>query len=1224
MWTPKRILIMIAGTFLFLAGFVVYDYFLGGYDGLPPLAEEYLPKVGEDPHVFMQDDPVSKQKMRNAFGVGSDEASRKLILDSNNRAMLLAVDQFVIEDDGRVKLAPFSVALFPKKKGDPAAHPEVNTIRCEVAYLTLDRPIANLTEMASRRIIGIELRGADGVTIVNNRHTPEKNDDVEVNIKHAPVYYAEATNKIWSEGFVRLLDTAAQPNPTEITAKGMEMQLAKDSTPTRAKTGPAAKKGEGLGGVEYLILKSHVEMHLYMDGKSGFLVGGQEATAKAAPAAASDEKAHVMIQTAGSMFYDFTKEKEQAQFDAPPSLPGASSTQVEPVRVTREHKLGPNDRKFDQLTCDSLLLTFRKKSAPALGDDVGPKDPLGGDKEIESALATARPGREVNLTMDTENMEAYCLELFYACATGNSGPHTILKGTPMHAIRDGNTMQAVELHLFGPDKNGNGQHTFAKGPGKIDLLDKALDLGFANNEAKNNDGKNDQAKDPDPKNADPNAKPRHTMHALWKDNLISTKDKDGDRVFDLLTLTGDAKFIDDEHKQSLAGQRLQVWFEPNNGPQGNKQEADGAARQKIHRVEAFERVTAQSPEMQIEKCHHLIVVFKEVAAIDDQLPGGPNMLPAPLTPGGKTSSDPGAKPMPPTVPGLPTSSGGKPPTVELKAPVPEIKLPADTKAPLSQGGQRNPIFNMPGNGDKDQPKKPFRLTGDEVVVFVSTLGTKKQLQELVAEGDVRVLQDGETPKDKGVDIIGDMLNLVYHPLGNRLWVLGTRRAAQLQVGEMTLHGPKIDIDQRDNTAAVDGVGAMKLPSNTSFDGGTPAKEGATITIHWNKDMLFNGKFAEFHGGVLAYQDNAKLKCQTMQVTLDRFVSFKAGQKDKENAKVEKLVCDKKVWVEDETLAPDGKRLAYKRLAGSALDMDNPEGRFIAPGPGQTIHIAEGAGDLNPAAPPPMAPKKDGPNPKQGQKMTFTRVDFDGRMFGSQKQGGPKIAIFYDNVEVYHQPGDNPDVKVDADKPPKDGFYLRCNNLNVSTVERDGKSYQYMVAKNSAFFRTPEFFGNADLIKYDQSQEMVIFEAQGDNIVKLFKLLGPGVKPQLITGKKILYNRKTGTFTLGGGTEIRSRLENGEAYDERGAAMVALNGKPRASVVARFDFDRQHEPFLGLGLVARHDRQELAAHRPVDDLALFGRGDGQADAILLVRAVLDDDLGRHVVHQLEHGLFVGRQ
>lgn len=1178
MWTPKRMLILIAGTFLFVVGFVVYDYFLGGYDGLPPLPDGYEAGIMPE-HIAPHDEEDTRKKIRNAWGVVTDEkheSRRKSILDLASKSMLLAVDQFDIEPDGRVKLSPFSVALFPKKKLEPGAFPEINTIQCEIAYLTLDRPVQNFTELSSRRIIGVELRGSRGVTIINNRRTQEKNDDIEVNITLAPVYYEERTNKIWSEGFVKLLDTASQPKPTEMNAKGLEMQLAQDSTPLRGKTSPAAKKGDGVGGVEYLILKSHVEMHLYMDSKNGFLGGGQEAPrpAPASATAAAAEKAHIIIKTRGSMHYDLTK--EQAQFDSPAPAPDVAPGHTDPVIVAREHKVGPKDSDImvDQLTCDSLLLTFRKKAPVAAGAaaDTGPRDSLGGDKEIESALALARPGGKVTLAMDTENLEAEGTELFYACATAKSGPHTVLKGSPLEAIREGSILKCVELHLFGADKNGKGQHTIAKGPGKIDLLNKTINLGMSVQEPKNVGAKNQ-----DPKPADVRAaeKPRHTFHALWKDNLISIKDQDGARVFDLLTLTGDAKFLDDEHHQSLSGQRLQVWLEPMTGPEGSKQQATGGPRQKIHKVEAFERVTAQAPEMSIERCDHMIFVFKEVPAEDDQLP---KALP-PLQAAGK---DPPAT---------------APPTVELRPPQPETKTTAEPKTPAGAGANNNPIFNLPGNGKKDEPKKPFKLWADDVVAFVSTQGTKKQLQELVTEGNVHVRQEGQTPADKGVDITGDMLNLIYHPLGNRLLVYGTKREARMQVGEMTLLGPKIDIDQRANTAVVDGVGAMKMPSKTTFDGATPVKEGVYVTIHWNKHMMFYGNFAEFHGGVQAFQDQAAIKCQVMQVTLDRFVSFKEGQKDKENAKIEKLVCDKKVWVEDKTLSPEGKLTAYKRLIGTALDLDNTESRFTATGPGRTINIAEGGGDLSPQAPNQPKLVSQPKNPKANSALKFTRVDFESRMFGNQKPGGPKILIFYDNVEVHHQPGDDPDVQVNANEPPKDGFYMRCNNLHVSSQEREGKTFQYMIAQNNAFFRTPEFFGNADVIKYDQSQELVIFEGKNGNQVKLYKFGRVGEKPKLIQADKILYNRKTGTFDLGGGKVISSWLREADGPQSDPPAAVAArscraNSMVRqSSIVARLHLDRQHEPLLGLGLVARHDRQVFAAHSPVVDLSLVRRGDG---------------------------------
>src|SRR5205823_1976839 len=124
---------------------------------------------------------------------------------------------------------------------------------------------------------------------------------------------------------------------------------------------------------------------------------------------------------------------------------------------------------------------------------------------------------------------AYGTELHYRCAGAGIGPQTILKGNPLHAVKEANKIAAFELHLIGPDKNGQGQKAFAKGPGQIDMYDKTTKT--------------------------------YPTHALWKDSLISTKERDGDRIFDLLTLTGDASFIDELRKQELHAQRLYVWSE---------------------------------------------------------------------------------------------------------------------------------------------------------------------------------------------------------------------------------------------------------------------------------------------------------------------------------------------------------------------------------------------------------------------------------------------------------------------------------------------------------------------------------------------------------------------------------------------------------------------------------------------------------------------------------------
>src|SRR5262249_47867124 len=231
-------------------------------------------------------------------------------------------------------------------------------------------------------------------------------------------------------------------------------------------------------------------------------------------------------------------------FDSPPAgKTDETPTSPGQVQVTRAHK----QDKTDQLTCNHLELQFRRRTNV---DPNAPRDTATGDREIETALATARPGEEVVLAMETENLAAYGTELRYLCAGPGKGAQTILKGNPLHAVKEANKIKAFMLHLVGPDKNGNGQEAFAYGPGQIDIFDKskAAELDAL------------ARLQPSPGNVDlfDRATAVYTQHAAWKDTLVSKKVRDGDKTLDLLTLSGDAWFIDDERKQHLRGDRIQV------------------------------------------------------------------------------------------------------------------------------------------------------------------------------------------------------------------------------------------------------------------------------------------------------------------------------------------------------------------------------------------------------------------------------------------------------------------------------------------------------------------------------------------------------------------------------------------------------------------------------------------------------------------------------------------
>ena len=93
--------------------------------------------------------------------------------------------------------------------------PEINIVRCDVALLTLDRPVKNLSELGSRKITGVELRDdtGSGVRIENNRGYKAKTDHLEVTIRNAPVFYDDSRNIIESEGDVTVVDRQRVPIP---------------------------------------------------------------------------------------------------------------------------------------------------------------------------------------------------------------------------------------------------------------------------------------------------------------------------------------------------------------------------------------------------------------------------------------------------------------------------------------------------------------------------------------------------------------------------------------------------------------------------------------------------------------------------------------------------------------------------------------------------------------------------------------------------------------------------------------------------------------------------------------------------------------------------------------------------------------------------------------------------------------------------------------------------
>lgn len=1152
MWTPRRIVLLGIGLAIYLTCYLVYARsFLGSIDGLPALPDIYM-FVSGDPDLPRPRDPNRhppvEEKLKKAFGRDCPELRCAIKLDINAKRMVLAADKFQIVEDGsgRAMLTPISIALFSKDKAT-GENPDINTIRARVAYLRFDRPVASLAEINGRKIVEAEL--IDNIEIVNNRHTPEDRlDDLFINIAKGPLYYEEARHLIWTRDTIHLNDMQSKPKPNQVWGKGMEMELLTEAPPSTPNQPLRKGKQESITGAKKITLLSDVIMDLYVESGNNFPSGGatppEKEKGKKTNSGDNPNKSLIKIRTPGRFVYEFAKDRgaDMAHFEVADNDPNKQSNT--PQDVTVERILDPKSRGEDQLVCQKLTLKINRgatSSAP-------PKDSQGVAKspeqnlQIQSMRAT---GSEVVLLSDSENLRARCVELFHD-TTAN---RTTLIGKPqMWAMKEENEIKAHELHLIQktskPDKaNPEGKKSMeilAIGPGQIDMYDKET-------------------------------KTKNT-HAFWNDKLTKIRDTEGD--YDVLTLTGSARFVDDAHEQSLKAEMIKVWLEdrpqsapakvavvPNKGKEKGKDTetnsplASQAQSVRPHHLEARTNVVAISKDLNIHDTNRLSVSFKDIP--ESQMPARANGQQG-LNGNSKSSTRPGESPK-----AVPTGSapGALPNSVVGNASGPAGMLPKDPEK------EHKPVV---ATEEKKETNNPIDVKASTIQAWVLRSESRTTLERVWCEHDVVVLQEASKPGERGVDIRGATLELEPQPEGNQLNVTGD--LAQLQMGKIYIVGAEIKIDQASNKAWVTGAGAMQMESDTTFDG-QKMKESLPLHITWDRTMVFNGsmKLADFSGDIQAEQGDAHLTCQTLQVVFDRPISLTDSRKNETQARVKDMICDKNVIMEEEVKNPEKTRtlkltkITTKGTVTIEREEDdqpvnptpltnsaNPKpesNRVTATGPGY-IRIWQADSGDNPLANPtdktkpkpqnggptspshsvmppnPVKPVKPGggdPSRAEGQ-MKLTNIHFATNMLANTRTNK---AIFRGNVRVLSMPSDSPQVKNDFETPPNpkdmppDGIYLTCEQLTLlNRKSEDGKSNQEMEALRRVRVQARNYWGVCDSLTYNEAKDQIIFIGSEATPARLFRVTRTGSPPEETRGKKIIYIRSTGEFQVDGGGTIQ--------------------------------------------------------------------------------------------------------
>ncbi len=733
----------------------------------------------------------------------------------------------------------------------------------------------------------------------------------------------------------------------------------------------------------------------------------------------------------------------------------------------------------DEMQCDLLELQLRKRT-PAAAGAAAPVDSSSPSQSVEIASLRAT-GERVVLTSATEKLYAVGTELTF----DNDRRDVALRGLPtMSAIKDGNRIETAELIMHRPDPNAPQPPVVmlnrAPGPGTVYMHDE---------------------------------KGLKTVEARWRGQL--QLDRVGDR--DRISLTGGTEFEDRENHQWLSGDEIKIWLAPpqpsagasaqartsqetNTKPAGNGTGPSPDQHGKPEKMHVVGHVKARTPDLKIDNTPMLVVWFQDAdktATGDDHSVADPNSPARSVLPGMSAPAAAGS-------PSNSTTASGPP------------------AAP---------------------PKNPVEVSADYVEATIVRTGDRSEMSRVNCRAHVHVHQQPTDPKERPTDVSAQLLELTHTDDGDVLRLSGTTTdLARVQAREMTLHGPQIVFDQRDNRVNVDGAGYVVLITATNLSG-ERLERPTEVTIQWNGRMDLIGNRISFHGGVQAEQANTrvvdfqtekelnKILCPRMDVTLDRPVAFNRLRQDPvpgkqpaggdDQPKIKRVQCHRgeegvgMVTVASNTWRTE-RLVRYQQILAPEVSYENDISEMNCTGPGEMrlFQLGDASDPLLPDAGAAQNPSVKTKKPATPEQQTFklTQIKFADHLRASDKT---QSANFKGQVRVYHGPTDDQNLVINPDKLEPGFFTLTCRELDVASHNESGRRWATMDAKGKADVYSPEFSGRADLIKYDESKkQLVVFDSVGEgNTAVLYYFKVKGQPPMQLIAGKILYWRSKNEFRL---------------------------------------------------------------------------------------------------------------
>ncbi len=141
------------------------------------------------------------------------------------------------------------------------------------------------------------------------------------------------------------------------------------------------------------------------------------------------------------------------------------------------------------------------------------------------------------------------------------------------------------------------------------------------------------------------------------------------------------------------------------------------------------------------------------------------------------------------------------------------------------------------------------------------------------------------------------------------------------------------------------------------------------------------------------------------------------------------------------------------------------------------------------------------------------------MYGNEVN---RTVTFSDEVEVVHLPATDIDLKIDMNSLPRGSLLLQCEVLMVKSPRKEeGQGGQELEAKKRVRVQADEFWGQADVITYNEDKDQLVLTAAEGNYASLYRSKAQGGPVEEIKGKQIIYYRRTNDYQVNGGVGVRT-------------------------------------------------------------------------------------------------------